>query len=278
MRLKKISGIMLAVFLLGMLTLTFNVQPVVADVAVDWWPMFRHDPNHTGYSASTAPNTNNTIWTYTTGSYVYSSPAVSDGKVYVGSWDNKTYCLNALTGAHVWNYTTGDWVYSSPAVSDGKVYVGSFDGKVYAFATSIWSTDSAGNSKSTFDLMDNVYVRGQGFTADTNVTIYLLPDGADALPSNAVANASTTTNSTGDLPVTLVWSQPLTLGEYDIWVDVNQNEVLDGADVWNSQAIGIYTFNVIPEFPTWTSMLLILVLVTVAIATYKRKLLKKLIH
>ena len=34
---------------------------------------------------------------------------------------------------------------------------------------------------------------------------------------------------------------------------------------------------VIPEFPTWTSMLLILVLLTVAIAIYKRKLTKTLI-
>ena len=39
-----------------------------------------------------------------------------------------------------------------------------------------------------------------------------------------------------------------------------------------------HQYHVIPEFPTWTSILLILVLVTVAIATYKRKLLKTPIH
>jgi len=64
---------------------------------------------------------------------VDSSPAVADGKVYVGSYDNKTYCLNASTGAKIWSYTTGSCVVSSPAVADGKVYVGSLDGKVYAF-------------------------------------------------------------------------------------------------------------------------------------------------
>jgi len=158
---------------------------------------------------------------------------------YVGSLDQNVYCLNASTGAHIWSYLTDYDVMSSPAIADGKVYVGSEDGKIYAFATLIWSTDSAGNSKATFNLTDNIYVRGQSFTADTNVTIYLIPDGADASPSNAVANALTTTNSTGYLPVTLVWSQPLTLGEYDIWVDVNQNGVFDGGDVWNSQSIGI---------------------------------------
>ena len=81
------------------------------------------------------------IWNYTTGWDVQSSPAVADGKVYVGSTimveyilKHKVYCLNASTGAHIWNYTTGLFVYSSPAVADGKVYVGSNDGKVYAFA------------------------------------------------------------------------------------------------------------------------------------------------
>jgi len=98
---------------------------------IDWWPMFHHDLSHTGYSTSTAPNTNNTIWNYPTDDNVYSSPAVVDGKVYVGSDDRKVYCLNASTGAHIWNYTTGSFVRSSPAVDDGKVYVGSYDNKTY---------------------------------------------------------------------------------------------------------------------------------------------------
>jgi len=138
--------------------------------------------------------------------------------------------------------------------------------------------DSAGNSKSTFQLSDNVYIRGVGFPADTDVTIYLIPDGAQALPANAVANASTTTNSTGGLPVTLVWSQPLTLGEYDIWVDANQSGVFDAGDVWNSQSIGIYGFDVIPEFTTWTSILLVLAVLTIVMTTCRGKLLKTPIH
>jgi len=83
------------------------------------------------------------FWDYTTGSEVYSSPAVADGKVYVGSWDDKVYCLNAATGAWIWDYTTGDIVYSSPAVADGKVYVGSWDSKVYCLnaATGAWVWD-----------------------------------------------------------------------------------------------------------------------------------------
>ena len=70
-----------------------------------------------------------------------SSPAVADGKVYVGSGDNKVYCLDAVgngdgTTNVIWDYTTGNNVLSSPAVADGKVYVGSYDDKVYAFGSS----------------------------------------------------------------------------------------------------------------------------------------------
>jgi len=39
-----------------------------------------------------------------------------------------------------------------------------------------------------------------------------------------------------------------------------------------------YKYHVIPEFPTWISMLLILIALTVAIAVYKRRLLKSPTH
>jgi hypothetical protein len=73
------------------------------------------------------------IWDYITGDDVFSSPAVANGKLYVGSWDNKVYCLNALTGGLVWKYITNNDVDSSPAVANGKVYIGSYNYKLYCF-------------------------------------------------------------------------------------------------------------------------------------------------
>jgi parallel beta-helix repeat protein len=108
-----------------------EVQTYIAR-ARDWWPMFHHDLKHTGHSTSTAPNNNQILWSYTTGDVVFSSPAVADGKVFVGSWDNKVYALDENTGSLIWSYTTGGWVESCPAVADGKVFVGSDDKKVYA--------------------------------------------------------------------------------------------------------------------------------------------------
>jgi hypothetical protein len=73
-------------------------------------PMFRHDLTHTGYSTSASHCTNQTLWSYTTGNQVHSSPAIFGGVVFVGSDDNKIYALNASTGAFLWNYTTGNAV------------------------------------------------------------------------------------------------------------------------------------------------------------------------
>ena len=100
---------------------------------VDWWPMFRHDPKHSGYSTSKVPDTNNVLWSYTTLGCVRSSPAIIDGRVYIGSYDNKVYCLDAITGDYIWSYKTGSSVDSSPAIADGKVYIGSEDGYLYCF-------------------------------------------------------------------------------------------------------------------------------------------------
>ena len=74
---------------------------------VDWWLMFHHYLNHSGFSSSSGPTTNHPLWSYTTGDSVESSPAVADGRVYVGSWDGKAYCLDASTGAFIWSYATG---------------------------------------------------------------------------------------------------------------------------------------------------------------------------
>jgi len=52
----------------------------------------------------------------------------------VGSDDGKVYALDEATGAFKWSYTTGSAVFSSPAVANGVVYVGSNDHNVYAFS------------------------------------------------------------------------------------------------------------------------------------------------
>ena len=92
----------------------------------DDWSMFHQNPAHTGNSKSTAPKTNQTLWTFNTGGPV-DSPNVSDGVVYFGSLDDNVYALNATTGTRKWSFTTGGNVLSPVAVAEGMVYVGSED-------------------------------------------------------------------------------------------------------------------------------------------------------
>jgi outer membrane protein assembly factor BamB len=73
------------------------------------------------------------LWAAPTGAQVLSSPAVSNGVVYVGSGDNKLYAFDAAKGTQLWTATTGGSVDSSPAVANGMVYVGSSDGKLHAY-------------------------------------------------------------------------------------------------------------------------------------------------
>src|SRR5260370_11106952 len=103
------------------------------------WPMFGFGSQHSHanpYEDVLNPtNVSNLVldWTAITGDRIYSTPAVVNGVVYVGSWDHKLYALNATTGTTLWTATTGDYIQSSPAVVNGIVYVGSYDGKLYAF-------------------------------------------------------------------------------------------------------------------------------------------------
>jgi outer membrane protein assembly factor BamB len=52
-----------------------------------------------------------------------SSPIVVDGRVYVGSLDTNVYCLDAANGTVNWVFKTEGYITSSPAVTDGAVYV-----------------------------------------------------------------------------------------------------------------------------------------------------------
>ena len=85
---------------------------------------------------------------YTTyNSYVYSSPAVAGGVVYVGSYDGYIFALNAANANIIWSYRLGGYIFASPVIVNGTVYVGSFDGKIYALGTPVGQiTDSSTNT------------------------------------------------------------------------------------------------------------------------------------
>ena len=71
-------------------------------------------------------------------SILESSPAVSNGLVFVGSFDGKLYAFNAngcgqATCRPLWTAATGASIESTPTVAGGRVFIGSDDRKLYAF-------------------------------------------------------------------------------------------------------------------------------------------------
>lgn len=80
--------------------------------------------------------------------YWVCSPAVAEGKVFVGSGDGAVYALDPKAGKVLWRAATGGWVRSTPAVVDGLVYAGSYDGKVHALDAATgaprWTYDTRG--------------------------------------------------------------------------------------------------------------------------------------
>jgi outer membrane protein assembly factor BamB len=111
------------------------------------WSMWRGNTDQPGVGQS-GPANLSVRWKYRTDAAVTSSPAVVDGKVYIGSHDENIYCLNAGTGSLVWKFPIDFRVMSSPAVVDGRVYTGADDGYIHCInaetGTEIWETYAGG--------------------------------------------------------------------------------------------------------------------------------------
>ena len=85
------------------------------------------------------------MWVAQVGGMVFaSSPAVSNGVVYIASFnekestDSRLYAFRAsgcgkIVCGPLWSAAAGDFVASSPAVANGVVYIGSGDDLLYAF-------------------------------------------------------------------------------------------------------------------------------------------------
>ncbi len=96
------------------------------------WPMFRGSPGLHGVSSERLPEALALAWSYKTGGPVKSSPAIVDGRVFVGSDDQHVYAIGLRDGKKVWAFKTEGPIESSPLVLAGRVYIGSSDGFVYA--------------------------------------------------------------------------------------------------------------------------------------------------
>jgi len=73
-----------------------------------------------------------TLWRFACEDDVRSSPAVHDGVVYIGAYDNNLYAIDAENGEFLWKYPTDGGIGSSPCVHEETVFFGSADQLLYA--------------------------------------------------------------------------------------------------------------------------------------------------
>jgi outer membrane protein assembly factor BamB len=109
-----------------------ETAPVFVSAKDASWPIFRGDPQLTGCSEVTLPDTLALLWSFRTGDEVRSSPVIGSGRVFIGSYDGKVYALSLAKGEEIWAFDTGDAVEAPPLFLDGTVYVGSLDGVFHA--------------------------------------------------------------------------------------------------------------------------------------------------
>jgi outer membrane protein assembly factor BamB len=159
-----------------------EIPNVSADSSTSDWSMFRSNLNHTGYIAGNGPSDSfKSLWNFTAGAAVWSSPAVVDGYVFVGCRDGNILCLNASTGTGLWGHQIGSVVdYSSPAIANGYVYICSIDGYVncvdVVYGMPIWRSEVGGALWSSPAVVgERVYVG----SSDHNVYCLNGSDGAN---------------------------------------------------------------------------------------------------
>jgi eukaryotic-like serine/threonine-protein kinase len=104
------------------------------------WPQFHGDQAQSGSVSGNLPEQLSLVWRFKAGDEVKSSPAISDGRVYIGSSNKHIYALDLQTGKQVWSVILDGMVEASPTLIDNVVYVGTLAGTLYALDAGSGST------------------------------------------------------------------------------------------------------------------------------------------
>jgi outer membrane protein assembly factor BamB/tRNA A-37 threonylcarbamoyl transferase component Bud32 len=71
------------------------------------------------------------LWVFACEDEIRSTPALLEGIVFVGAYDNNLYAIDAQTGKFKWKYATEGGLASSPCLWEDRVFIGSEDRTLY---------------------------------------------------------------------------------------------------------------------------------------------------
>ena len=185
--------------------------------------MFGFDAQHTGFNSFerllSPANVSqlNLAWTSPSiGADYYSSPMVSGGTVYVGSYDGRVYAFDVATGQTRWvsephpGTITGVNL-STPAVVNGVVYICLHDSRLYAFDAATgrlrWVSPAENAVISSPTVVNGVvYVTGNenvyAFDAASGRPLWASSSIGAGYPALAVANGIVYVNISSNSPGT----------------------------------------------------------------------------
>lgn len=122
-----------------------------------------------------------TLWSYTTGSAIKSTPVFDGGNVYFSANDGYLYALKANSGALLWRKQIKRAIPTSPVVAGGMIYAGSSAGSIYAFNEANgalkWRYSTVGSAATSMPVVANRML----YSSASNGYVYALNTGNGSL-------------------------------------------------------------------------------------------------
>ena len=158
------------------------IGSVPATAAVEDWPMYGHDPLHSGLTTDTGLDANNAAsmklqWQANLGEAINASTAsvfnstLNKQLVYVAAKGGTIAAVDASNGDRVWSFRAAADVNSSPAVFRGVLYIGSSDHKLYALDA------TTGARKCSFDTGGVINASPVAVSTADGVVVYVGDNG-----------------------------------------------------------------------------------------------------
>jgi len=192
------------------------------------------------------------------GDMKYNEIATITYKVKMTTCGTVSVNVNAYVNYLDWKYEASSILLAEPTVT--------------VYSPTVESCDDAGTGKNVFNVSDTIYGRGAGYIPSSDCSLYIVSD-RNWTDGMAISGSAINVDSdaAGNILPTDLLNPPLSLGKYDVVVDVNGNGVYDeGIDALHENVE--VTEIVIPEYQLFVIPIFMIALLLVAVLSRKVKL------